>query len=174
MSKKYPKLDSTGLPIPFNAIGNINSNIKTMGAAITINTDRGPQTMYLVVTRVRSNLLEDFLNAFGSELEQLVEKVIGNKIEWHDFGVLYDSELRMIFAFNMKLAGYDPQTCQVVYKEPQQVLAELIEKYAKTVELTNVPPVELPTQSGGGFGRRQRIVFRYAIVDPKQSTTDKG
>lgn len=163
---------------PYNALPFLARDIKNHAVTVIFDEKKGAQIFYLVLTTsTESSLISDFIDAYGADLKLLAESIIGEtNFETNTYGVLYDENLKMVFAFNRKLADYDYQKCRVVYKDPQQFLSEILEaKLKQTTAAINIPPINLPPitdfdDEAPDFPPPGRggpnITFLYSIVDP--------
>lgn len=147
-----------------NAIDIMQAEAKKHTVEVVLPGSTESKTFYLLLFQNDTGrLIDDFLQAYGDELKLLAEKVIGYYNQPNSYGVLFDECLRMVFAFNTQLADIDRNLKRIVYRDPQEVLSELI-KLPPNYNYTPVPDFGPDTDFGGGDG--PKIIIRYAIPDP--------
>ncbi|VVB77765.1 Uncharacterised protein [uncultured archaeon] len=122
---------------------------------IILDGEKG--TFYLDGTSYMTSTAEDFIRTYQGELsgfqERLARKVFGDEKSRNEYGIIFNSDLQMIFAFNRAFARYDPKSKKVVFNDAEDVLLKLSE--GKDLSSLVTPPKKTP-QPG--------LVAKYGIL----------
>jgi hypothetical protein len=150
---------------PFNAkeilIGDLR-NHEVRVATESIDTRTAPGTLFLIVVSAKTSLAAEFVQVYGSTFDKMAEAAWGDKLELHEYGVLVDAEMKIVFAFNMLFAEYNRETCCIEYKDPQVILLEVIRANQPSPPVFPVRPPYRPPS-----GDSSHVVFRYSLPDPE-------
>lgn len=126
------------------------------------------QCFYLIVLQARTCLAQEFLDTYGEDakkLQNLIKRAFGSLTEVCDYGVLFDQSLRVVYVFNQLFAYYNELDKEIVFKSPDEVLAEAWDR-------------QLPPQSVRGFkpspGVNGLPSIRYIEADKIMPDSDLG
>lgn len=162
-----------------NAISMIRNDMQRHKVTVTLplpNKQEARQ-LYLIMMGAKTSQLEDFKQTYGDEVTKthlkLAEKVFGKGETESVYGVFYDMNLQMVFAFNRAFADYDNSKKYVLYKDIDDLLIERVEvknekkeKKKKDFHLPRRPlrPNLRRDEFPGGSGRS---LIKYSLTEKK-------
>jgi hypothetical protein len=119
------------------------------------------ENFFLIKTQYETSTLEDFIATYGEEVDdfkiKLAKKIFGTGKTSNQYGILFDENLMMNFAFNSRFATYDLKDSTIRYLSVEEALLKDIS--GKPIFIPPKKP-SLGPSSGG-------TTFRYAIVGKK-------
>ncbi len=139
--------------------------------------------LYLLMISAETNTVEDFQKTFSGQIThlhlRLAKKIWGDKKKQNTYGVFFDDEMKMVFAFNRLFADFQKKGLStsgdglVVYRD----LDELIEKAIGDINKPQVcsdfeqepgigPVPHFPPYHHNPFHGGHDILVRYSIPDP--------
>lgn len=160
-----------------NVIELLKKEMQKHKVEVVLSREVKERQFFLIETKAKTSTLEDFLMTFGTEVTPLhiriAKKVFGEGQKVNTYGVLYDEEMKPVFAFNRLFADYDRKTKKIVYRNIDDILLDdnLFNKPEDNREndfpQTQVPfrPYAVPPHSH--FGPNN--VIKYALLEkPKE------
>lgn len=144
-----------------NVLGLVREDIQRHKISVVLPDETEARSLYLVEVTGLTSKLKDFKEAYGKLVtaihEKIAEKVFGESETQNVYGVLFDEDLKMVFAFNRSFADYDQVIKEIVYRDIDEILLEKVEVKK-----------EKPTPSSGGqkrFDSGGGMVLRYSLAE---------
>ena len=120
---------------------------------------------YLDNTHYKTSTADDFIATYGDEIndfqKELARRIFGKESQDNEYGVLFDSDLRMRFAFNSAFARYDSKSKKIVFTSPEEVLLNSCSGIDLSSS-TSSPVLDDDWPSGSGS-----MEMRYALQGKK-------
>lgn len=160
-----------------NALHIVLSDMVRHKVKVTLPGELGVKSLYLLMISAETNTVEDLQRTFDRQVThlhlRLAKKIWGNKKRQNTYGVFFNDEMKMIFAFNRLFADF--KDGQVVYCD----LDELIEKAIGDINKPQVcsdsiedpasgPVPHFPPYHHNPFHGGHDILVRYSIPDPSE------
>ena len=155
-----------------NALLVVKTDVRRHQAEVILPGEECVRQLYLLEMTGKTRLIEDLRVTYGEAItpfhEKLAKKLFGEEESINKYGVFWDDDLKLVFAFNRRFADYDPKTKTVVYKDLDDFLVAATATPVEPVdESPDNPapfapshwPVHLPADAGG-------MMIRYSIPDP--------
>ncbi|MFC1698248.1 hypothetical protein ACFL1H_07985, partial [Nanoarchaeota archaeon] len=81
---------------------------------------------YLIEVKAESEMLKDFTDTYKDDIDKfktdLGRNIFGNKKSMQTYGVLINTDLEYVFAFNRKFADLNKNKTNILYKKPEDIL----------------------------------------------------
>lgn len=124
--------------------------------------------LFLIEIRALTNKIDDLRQSFGKKVValrlRLAEKIFGQAETFSDYGVFFDDNYRMVFAFNREFADYNKETKTVVYKDIDDILMDHLVDVDLPTSHSFTPMVIERPPARNDFGGSS-AVFRYSLVE---------
>lgn len=155
-----------------NALPLLSQDMDNYKVTIILPNTKTEREMYLLMMQAKVDTAKELKSIYGKEVTtlhlRLITKTLGNGETDNTYGVFFNSELRIVFAFNRLFAGYDSESKQVVYKTLDEIIEAIIDKPVEE-ELSGFTPA--PFRPNVPFWRPNGaldILSRYSIPDPRE------
>jgi hypothetical protein len=135
---------------------------------VDLQSSTGISPFYLIEVSAKNKLASDFIDTYKTELDafktQLAEKTFSGQSSKQTYGVLIDTDLQFVFAFNRAFADLDREQHKIVFKNPVDLLlGNVYVQQQKPVSSPTIKPIsEFPT------------TMKYSITGKKPSQENKG
>jgi hypothetical protein len=135
---------------------------------VALQDSKQAASMYLIEVKAESSLRKDFLDTYEPDLDdfkrQLAEKEIPDDQAEQTYGVLINTDLQYVYAFNRKFADIDRKVEKITFKNVEDVLIEMTKGSDLSETDVDVPP---PIMWGNSGGDLSNTTFRYSVTGKK-------
>lgn len=163
------------MPEHLSAIDFLISDLRKHEIKIKLPGLDEPKTASLIeIGTDAGNLLNDFLAAYGTALGTLARKIIGADDSHQKYGAIFliegDGNPMLVVAFNRLLADFDRQSGQIVYRDPQDFLSDLVAKANQKTSSSNRDDDREVYPSWGGEESVMHMTVRYSLPEPPKES----
>lgn len=160
-----------------NVIGLVKKDMKRHEVIVTLPNEQMEKSLYLILIAAKTSKLEDIKKTYGNKVTsthlKVAKKIFGEDETENIYGVLFDENLQMIFAFNREFADYDRKKKLIIFKDIDDILIDKIEvkknegsSFPKldSEKLFSVPEQESRRSEGGGRG-----LIKYSLTEKEKT-----
>ncbi|MFC1609010.1 hypothetical protein ACFL2R_02745 [Patescibacteria group bacterium] len=153
-----------------NAISLVKGDMERHKVKVVLPDEGVERVLFLVMTSAKTSKLKDFRQTYGKRVtsthNKIAEKIFGEGETDNIYGIFFDMDLKMIYAFNRDFADYDSEKKAVVFEDVDDLLLGKIE-VKPDEEVKPNPDIKPPGGHfpfpGGGGG----IGIRYSLTEKK-------
>jgi hypothetical protein len=160
-----------------NAISMIRNDMQRHKVTVTLPNEQEEKQLFLTIMEAKTSQFEDFKQTYGKQVTtthlKLAEKVFGKGETENTYGVFYDKNLQIVFAFNRDFADYDSSKKQVLFKDIDDLLIERVqakevwkkkEKKKLDLHLPSIPRrPRRPVIHDSGFN--PHTIIKYSLTE---------